>query len=329
MRLDLCALLVSVFALVAVPVAATAHPRGKIPKVGILQTWPAADFVERLAAFKSGLRALGYVEAQNIQFEFRSSEGKTSELPKLASELVELNVDVIFAPTTVAALAVQAKTRHIPIVIAVAADPVATKLISTLARPGGNVTGMTTNSGEIVPKRLQLLREITGGRASRAAMLYSPGDASNVSALPEAQDAARQLGIDLKPIGVRSERELRGAFDLVRAEKIEMLLVSAGAVTDSHARQIAELAATSKVPALYGAPEFVEAGGLISYSASFIDNFRGAALYVDKILKGTKPADMPVEQSSKFLLVVNRKAAKSLGLNIPTSLMLRVDRVIE
>ncbi|MBI3919469.1 MAG: ABC transporter substrate-binding protein [Betaproteobacteria bacterium] len=329
MRLDLCALLVSVFALVAVPVAATAQTQGKIPRVGILQTWPTAEFVERLAAFKSGLRALGYVEAQNILFEFRSAEGKTSEVPKLASELVGLNVDVIFAPTTVAAMAVHAKTRQIPIVIAVAADPVAARLISTLAHPGGYVTGMTTNNLDIIPKRLQLLREITGGRASRAAMLYAPGDASNVLGLHQAQDAARQLGIDLRPIGVRNEEELRGAFSSVRAEKIEMLLVSAGAVTDSHARKIAELAAASRVPALYGAPEFVEAGGLISYSASFIDNFRGAASYVDKILKGAKPADMPVEQSSKFLLVVNRKAARSLGLNIPPSLMLRVDRVIE
>jgi len=329
MRLDLCALLVSVFALAAVPVAATAQPQGKIYRVGILQTWPTADFVERLAAFKSGLRALGYVEAHNILFEFRSAEGRTSEVPKLASELVGLNVDVIFAPTTVAAMAVHAKTRQIPIVIAVAADPVASKLIATLAHPGGNVTGMTTNSGEIVPKRLQLLREIVGGKASRAAMLYAPGDASSISALREAQDAARQLGIDLKPIGVRNEEELKGAFSVMRTEKTEMLLVPAGAVTDAHARKIAELAAGGRVPALYGAPEFVEAGGLISYSASFVDNFRGAASYVDKILRGAKPADMPVEQSSKFLLVVNRKAATSLGLNVPSSLMLRVDRVIE
>ena len=329
MRLDVCALLVCAFALVGVPNVATAQTQAKMYRVGILQTWPTGDFVERLAAFKSGLRALGYVEAQNILFEFRSAEGRTSEVPKLASELVELNVDVIFAPTTAAAMAVHARTRQIPIVIAVAADPVAAKLISTLARPGGNVTGMTTNSGEIVPKRLQLLQELAGGRASRAGMLYAPADASNVLGLRQAQDAARQLGIDLKPISIGKEEELRGAFSAMRAEKLELLLVSAGAVMDSHARQIAELAAASKVPALYGAPEFVEAGGLISYSASFVDNFRGAASYVDKILKGAKPADMPVEQSSKFLLVVNRKAAKSLGLNIPSSLMVRVDRLIE
>jgi putative ABC transport system substrate-binding protein len=329
MRLDLCALLVSISAAVAFPVAATAQTQGKISRVGILQPWPTTEFVERLAAFKNGLRELGYVEAQNIRFEFRSAEGKTSELPKLASELVGLNVDVIFAPTTVAAMAAHEKTRLIPIVFAVVADPVGARLISTLARPGGNVTGMTTNNMEIVPKRLQLLREITGGKASRAAILYAPGDASNVLGLRQAQDAARQLGIDLRPIGVGSGEELKGAFAAVRAEKIQMLLVSAGAVTDSHARRIAELAAESKVPAIYGAPEFVEAGGLISYSASFIDNFRSAALYVDKILKGAKPADIPVEQSSKYLVVINRKAARFLGLNIPPSVMLRVDREIE
>jgi putative ABC transport system substrate-binding protein len=328
MKPNLCALLVAAALALCVPLAADAQP-GKIPRVGILQTWPAAALVDRLAAFKDGLRELGYVEGRDIVFEFRSADGRTDDVAKLASELVELNVDVIFSPTTVAATAVHAWTRRIPIVIAIAADPVGAKLVSTLGRPGGNVTGMTTNNVELVAKRLQLLGEITAGRNVRAAMLFAPHDPSNVLALRHAQDAARQLGIDLKPLGVADGEALTGAFAALQAERVGMLVVAAGAVMDSHARRIAELAAQSKVPAVYGAPEFVEAGGLISYSTDFVANFRRAAGYVDRILKGAKPADMPVEQSSKFLLLVNRSAARSLGLDIPASLMLRADQIVD
>lgn len=306
-----------------------AQIQGRVVKVCILQAWAEAEYVERLAAFKSGLADLGHVEARNMLFEIRSAGGRSTELPRLAAELVDLKCDVIFAATTATAIAAQAKTRQTPIVIAVAADPVGAGLAASLARPGGNVTGMTTNNVEIVPKRLQLLREIAGDGATRAAMLYSSNDASNVLALRLAEQAARRMGITLKPMGVVSAADLKSAFDAMRAEKIEMLFVSAGAVTDSSARAIAALAAESRIPAIYGAPEFVEAGGLVSYSTDFAENFRAAAAYVDKVLKGARPSDLAIEQSNKYLLVFNAGAAKALGLNVPAALLARVDRVVE
>ncbi len=306
-----------------------AQVQGRMARVGILQTWAATDFVDRLEAFKSGLRDLGHVEGQNIQFVFRSAGGRTAEVDRLARELVEQNPDVVFAATTFAAVAVHTHTRQIPVVIAIAADPVGAKLVSSLARPGGNVTGMTTNNVELMPKRFQLLAELTGGKPSRAAMLYAPGDPSNVLALQQAQGAARQFGIPLRPVGLGDGKELPAAFAAMQAEKIDTLFVAAGAVTDSHARGIAELAARYRIPAIYGAPEFVDAGGLISYSTDFAANFKAAATYVDKILKGAKPSDLPVEQSNRFLLVIHRGAANALGLNVPRSLMLRADRVVE
>lgn len=319
----------SILALSIAANGALAQAQGKMPTVGILQAWADSEYLERLAAFKSGLRDLGYVEAKNIQFVMRSAQGKVPELARLASELVDLKVDVIFAATTAAAIAAHAKTREIPIVIAVASDPVGAGLVASLARPGGNVTGMTTNNVEIVPKRLQLLREIAGTGATRAAMLYSSNDASNLLALRLAQDAARRMNIELTPIGLASADELKGAFAAILAAKTEMLFVSAGAVTDSSARTIADLAAKGRMPAMYGAPEFVEAGGLVSYSTDFVENFRAAASYVDKILRGARPADLSVEQSSKYLLVFNSKAARALGLSVPASLQLQIDRIVE
>lgn len=298
-------------------------------RVGILQTWPVTDFADRLDAFKSGLRDLGHVEGQNIEFLFRSAEGRTADVARLARELVELRPEVIFAPTTFAAVAVHALTRQIPIVIAIAADPVGAKLVASLARPGGNVTGMTTNNVELVPKRLQLLAEITGGRPSRMALLYAPADPSNVLGLQQAQAVARQFGIELRPVALGDGRELPAAFAALRAERIEMLLVAAGAIMDSHARAIAQLAAQFRIPAMYGAPEFVDAGGLASYSTDFVANFRAAAAYVDKILKGAKPADLPVAQSDRFQLVLHRGAAQSLRLAIPPSLAMRADRIVD
>lgn len=326
-RCLIAALAVGVLTLFAV--VAGAQPAGHVPRVGILQTWPVAVLVDRLEAFKRRMRELGYEEGRNIVFEFRSTEGRTADVHRLAAELVELNVDVIFAPTTVAATAVHARTRTIPIVIAIAADPVGVKLADSLARPGRNVTGMTTNNLEIVPKRFQLLGELIGGRPFRAALLYAPADPSNVLVLRHAQEAARQRGIDLKPIAVDGDAGLRAAFVALRAERTEGLFVAAGAVMDSRARQIAEMAALAKIPAIYGAPEFVEVGGLMSYSSDFADNFARAATYVDRILKGGRPADMPIEQSNKFLLVVNRTAVRSLGLSIQPPLMLQVDRVVD
>jgi putative ABC transport system substrate-binding protein len=306
---------------------AQAPPR--LPTVGILQVWAESDFPDRLAAFKSGLRDLGLEDGRNIRFELRSAQGRVAELGRLAQELVDLKVDVVFAATTVAAAAAHARTREIPIVIAVAADPVGSGLAASLSRPGGNVTGMTTNNVEIVPRRLQLLRELVGVGATRAALPYATNDASYLAGLRQAQDAARQIALELQAYGVAGADDLPGAFAGMRAARAEMLFVAAGAVTDSSARRIAELAAQSRLPAMYGAPEFVEAGGLMSYSTDFVANFRGAAAYVDRILKGARPADLAIEQSRKYLLVFNARAARALGLDAPASLRMQIDRIVD
>lgn len=301
----------------------------RLPTVGILQSWPETAFVERLAAFKDGLRELGLEEGRNVRFELRSAQGRVAELGRLAQELVELKVDVIFAATTAAAAAVHARTREIPIVIAAAADPVGTGLADSLARPGGNVTGMTSNNVEISPKRLQLLREMVGATATRAALLYATNDASNLAGLRLAQDAARHIALELHAFGVAGAADLPGAFAGMRAARAEMLLVAAGAVTDSSARTIVDLAAQSRLPAMYGAPEFVEAGGLMSYSTDFVANFRAAAGYVERILKGARPADLAIEQSRKYLLVFNARTARALGLDAPASLRMQIDRIVD
>ena len=329
MKVTRRAFTIRIAALLGAPLTASAQAPAKVPRIGVLDSWPPAAFPDRLAAFQQGLRQLGYVGAQGVVLEYRSANGKIADLPKLAAELVRLEVDVIFAGTTPAALAARDATNAIPIVIAVVADPIGVRLISSLARPGGNVTGLTTGNVEITPKKLQLLKEISGGKVSRGAMLFNPDDASNVMALRSAQDGARVLGIELMPVGVIGPEDFDRAFATIAAERIDALVVSAGVLTDSHARRIAELAARTRVPAMYGAREFVEAGGLVSYSASFADNYRRAASYVDKILKGAKPADLPVEQPSTFEFVINLKTARALGLVIPPSLLRRADRVIE
>ena len=308
---------------------ARAQTRARAPTIGILQVWPDTAFVDRLVAFKDGLRELGHVGGQNIRFELRSAQGRVADLGRLAQELVHAKVDLIFAATTVAAVAAHARTREIPIVIAVAADPVGTGLAASLARPGGNVTGLTTNNVEISPKRLQLLRELTGGSATRAAVLYASNDASNLLALRQAQDAARRMNIELRPFGLTGADGLAGAFSEMRAERIEMLMVAAGALADSNARAIIGLAARSRLPAMYGAPEFVDAGGLMSYSTDFAASFRAAAGYVDRILKGARPAEMPIEQARKYLLVFNARTAQALGLSVPASLQMQIDRIVE
>lgn len=313
----------------ATPRAALAQTSARLPTVGILQVWAESDFADRLAAFKSGLGELGHVEGQNIRFELRSAQGRVSDLGRLAQELVDLKVDALFAATTAAAVAAQGRTREIPIVLAVAADPVGTGLAASLARPGGNVTGMTSNNVEIAPKRLQLLRDVAGGSATRAAVLYASNDPSNLLAVRLSQDAARRMNIELRAYGLSKADELTGAFAAMRTDGIEMLLVAAGTLADSNARAIAGLAAQHRLPAMYGAPEFVDAGGLMSYSTDFVENFRAAASFVDKILRGARPADLPIQQSSKYLLVFNARAAQALGLNVPAPLRLQIDRIVQ
>ncbi len=233
------------------------------------------------------------------------------------------------AGTTAAALAAKAASSAVPVVFAVAADPVGVGLISSLPRPGGNATGLTTANVEIAPKRLELLNEIAGGRLSRGAVLFYPADPSNVLGARMAQDAARTLGLSMKPFPVNGAQDFEAAFSAMMAERIDALLVAAGALTDSHARRLAELAASIRVPAMYGARGFVEAGGLVSYSASFSDNYRRAATYVQKILRGAAPGDLPVEQPSRFELAINLRTARQLDLSIAPAFRLRADFVIE
>ena len=309
------------------PAPAAPQPPAKGPRIGVLDSWPPSAF-RRRAAFEQGLRQLGHLDGPGA-LEYRSARGRLSDLPLLAADLVRLNVNVIFAATTPATLAARDATRAIPIVMAVVADPIGVKLINSLARPGGNVTGLTTGNVEIARNRLELLKEICGGRVSRVAYLFNPEDPSNVLSLRSTQEAARELGLELRPFAVKAPEEIDRAFATMVANKAEAVVVAAGALQDSHARRIAELAARARVPALYGAAEFVEAGGLVSYSADFADNFRRAATYVDRILRGAKPADLPVEQASRFELVINLKAARALGLVVPAALTLRADRVIE
>jgi putative ABC transport system substrate-binding protein len=326
MKLTRRAFTVVVLALLAAPLAADAQPAAKVPRIGVLESSSSSEALE---AFKQGLRERGYVEGKSIVFEYRWANGKVAEFPKLAAELVRLNVDVILAGSTPAALAARDATNTIPIVFAVVADAVGVKLISSLPRPGGNVTGLTTSNIEVVPKRLEILKEMSGGKVSRGAVLFNPADASNVLALRAMEDPARKLGMKLRPFPVKGPEDFEGAFSAMASERIDSLLVAAGVLTITHARRIAELAARTRVPAMYGTREFVEAGGLVSYSASFTDNYRRAAAYVDKILKGAMPRDLPVEQASKFEFVINRKTAKALGLTLSPSMLLQATQVID
>jgi putative tryptophan/tyrosine transport system substrate-binding protein len=312
--------------LVAAPFAADAQPAVQVPRIGVLESNSTST---RLVSFKQGLQERGYVEGKSIVFEYRWADGKVAEFSRLAADLARLKVDVIFAGTTPAALAARDATITIPIVFAIVADPIGVKLVSSLPRPGGNVTGLTTNNIEVAGKRLEILKEMLGGKVSRVAVLFNPADASNVLALQAIEESARKLRATVRPFPAKGPEDFAGAFSAMASERIDSVLVAAGVLTLAHAGDIAELATGTRLPVMYGTREFVEAGGLVSYSASFADNYRRAATYVDKILKGAKPADLPVEQATKFEFVINLKTAKALGLTIPQSVLLRADEVIE
>lgn len=315
--------------LLASPLSIHAQPSARPARVGILDAASPTSFPDRMEAFRRGLAAIGYVEGKDVTFETRWAGGKLSDLPRLAEQLVNLNVDVIFAGTTATAVAAKRATARIPVVFAVPADPVGVGLVASFAKPGGNATGLTTANVETVPKRIELIGEMSGKRVSRIAVLYYPGDASNVSAWRAVESTSTRIGARPLPYPVASADEFDAAFTAMSKDGADVLMVSAGALTDSNARKIADLAAAARIPAMYGAREFVQAGGLISYSARFSDNYRRAAAYVDKILRGVDPADLPVEGSSIFELAVNRRAAAALKLSIPSSILLRADEVIE
>jgi putative ABC transport system substrate-binding protein len=268
------------------------------------------------------------VERNNLDLVYRTANGNLRELPALAAELVSLSVDVIFAATTAAAVAARDATKDVPVVFAVVADPIGARLVDSLAQPGGNLTGTTTSNTDVAQKRLQLLKELLNGKASRVALVFNPGDQSNVIVAKLMRDAGRALGIEIPEREVRTQEDIERTFVKLAAERVDGVGVAAGALTDTHGRRITELAAQARIPTMYSAPEFVEAGGLFSYSGSFSNNYRRAAAYVDRILRGARPAELPVEQSRALELVINRKTASTLGLTIPLSLLVQA-RVID
>jgi ABC-type uncharacterized transport system substrate-binding protein len=315
--------------LLAAPLAAEAQQAAKAPRIGWLGDKPAAG--PRLReAFLQGLRDLGYVEGRNLVMEYRFAEGKPERLPALAAELVALKVDVIMAPGTPAALAAKQATRTTPIVF-VAADPVTSGLVTSLARPGGNLTGLSAFAPELVGKCLEQLKQAVPG-VTRVAVLWQPGglgERTEKDMLKEAEVAARALGVRLQVLEARGPADFDRAFSDMTRARTGALTVLGSTMFTNERRRLVDLAAKHRLPAVYPWKEFVDAGGLMSYGPNVADLYRRAATYVDKILKGTKPADLPVEQPTKFELVINLKTAKALGLTIPPSLLGRADEVIE
>jgi putative ABC transport system substrate-binding protein len=314
----------------ACPLAAYAQQQaGKVPRIGFLLVTSPSDRPSLLDAFRRGLRELGWVEGQNIVIDYRFAEGRLDWLPDLAAELIRLKVDVIVSFGTQGVTAAKNATETIPIVMIGVRDPVGTGLIASLARPGGNVTGVSGSAGlEIVAKQLELLKE-TVPKAHRVAILSNPANAYHQLAIREVNVAAQSLGVQLQLLEARGPNEFDGAFAAMAKERVGALLVVSDVIFNNHQTLLADLAARSRLPAAYGVRESVEAGGLMSYGTSFLDLHRRSAAYVDKILKGAKPADLPVEQPTKFELVINLRTAKTLGLTIPPTLLSRADEVIE
>jgi putative ABC transport system substrate-binding protein len=316
--------------LLGAPVAAEAQPAAKVYRIGLLGGSPPNSPGGRRAwdGFFQGMRELGYVEGQNIVAEGRFYGDHTDRLPALAAELVRLNVDVIVAGAPPAPEAAQRATSTIPIVMATHSDPVASGLAVSLAKPGKNVTGLSTFGPELVGKRLQLLTEAVPG-ISRVAVLRNPTVATQALDLREAGVAARSLKVQLQVLEARAPSDFGGAFSAMTRERAGAVIVLISSMFYAERTRIAELAAQSRVPAIYGPREFAEAGGLMTYGINLGESFRRAATYVDKILKGAKPADLPVEQPTKFELVINLKTAKALGLTIPPAVLARADEVIQ
>ena len=316
--------------LLAAPLAAEAQQASKVPRIGFLSVTSPSDRPGLLDAFRQRLRELGRVEGQNYVIEYRYAEDRVDRLPDLAAELVRLKVDLIVASAgTQVATAAKNATETIPVVMIFVRDPVGIGLIASLARPGGNVTGVSGTAGlEMFAKQLDLLKE-TVPKIRRVAVLSNPANAYHRLAIREVNVAARSLGLQLQLLEARGSNEFDGAFAAMAKERAEALLVLSDSIFNSHRTRLADLAARSRLPAAYGVRESVEAGGLMSYGPSLLESYRRAATYVDQILKGAKPAELPVEQPTKFELVINLKTAKVLGLTIPRSVLARVDQVIE
>ena len=314
-------------AVVALDPPAIAQAPAGARRIGLLSITATTS---RVKAFREGLREFGWVEGQNVVIDYRSAEGRLDSLPDLAGELVRLKVDIIVALSTPATAAAKNATPTIPIVMVAVADPVGLGLVGSYAHPGGNVTGLTNRVGGVttVGKQLELFKEVIP-EVRRVAILSNPGNPADALAIRNIEAAARSLAVQLQLLEARAPNEFDAAFAAMAKERVGALIVLADPVFSFSGARLADLAARSRLPAAYGARETVEAGGLMSYGPSLPDLWRRAAAYVDKILKGANPAELPVEQPRKFELVINLKTAKALGLTIPQSVLLRADEVIQ
>ena len=310
------------------PVAARAQQHSTVPRIGYLFSFTRAEGEHLWQACRQGLRDLGYVEGQNIILEPRLAEGHNERLPKLAADLVQIKVDVIVAAATPASRAAKAATSTIPIVFVAVGDPVKAGLVARLARPGGNITGLSLLTSDLSGKRLSLLME-TVPKVSRVGILMNPDNPISAIFLEETKLAARQLGAELQPLDARGPKEIEQAFAVAADQRVDAVIVFDDPVLWSYRAQIVALAAARKIPAVYGYRDFVDQGGLMSYGPDRPDQYRRTAIYVDKILKGAKPSDLPIEQPTKFELIVNRKTAKSLGIELPASVIVGANEVIE
>jgi len=313
-------------AMTAWPLIARAQQVGKIYRIGILETIPAARNAANLDALRKGLRDFGYVEGRNLVIEYRSADGRAERFPDLASELVRLKVDLIVTRGTPAARAAKNATETIPVVMATMGDPRA--IVASFAHPGGNITGVTTFSTELSAKRIEILKELVPS-LSRVALLHNMGNPAVPPEWEETKTAARSLGLQAELLDVRSQGDIGRAFELAVRQHVDGLVIGADGLTQMHQQTIVDLVARNRLPAVYPAREFVEAGGLIAYAVNYPDLYFRFASFVDKIFKGAKPGELPVEQPTKFELFINPKTAKTLGLTIPPALLARADEVIE
>ncbi len=315
-------------ALLATPLAAEAQPAAKVYRIAFLGPGSASSQHYRVEALRGGLRDLGYLEGKNIASEYRWAEGRFDRLSGLAAELVRLKVDIIVTGGTASTQAAMRATTTIPIVMVGTGDPLRAGLVASLDRPGGNVTGLTQLGAEVAGKRLQILKDAVPNVA-RVAFLWNRANASHVTYFEELQGAARGLGLTLQSVEVREPQEVERAFAGMMRERPDALIVTADSAHELRQAWIVDFTAKRRLPAMYQLKEYVAAGGLMSYGTSITDQYRRAATYVDKILKGAKPADLPVEQPTKYEFVINLKTAKALGLTIPPSLLARADEVIQ
>ena len=310
------------------PLGARAQQAAKVWRIGMLETIVVGLNAANLDAFRKGLRELGYIEGQNLAIDYRSADGRSERFPELASELVRLKVDVIVTRGTPAVLAAKEATATIPVVMAASGAPLRTGVVTGLARPGGNVTGLSAFTLELLAKRIEILREAIPG-LTRIGFVHNLGNPVAPPQWEELNAAAPTLGIELQLLDVRKLEDVERAFATAVARRTQALVVGNDTVIHVNRRHVVELAASHRLPAMYLSRELVDAGGLMTYGVSYPDLYRRAAIFVDKIFKGAKPSDLPIEQPTKFELVVNLKTAKALGVAISESFLLRADEVIE